>query len=1138
MNSIELSAAGRDGLFSAASPALANPLLSTPLLGEILPTSNRSASLLFIEANVNDYQSLMAEVNPGTEVYMLDPTQDAIGQITQTLTGRTGIASLHILSHGAAGGLALGQDWVDMNDLDRHANQLQAWAKSLTADADILLYGCEVAAGANGQAFVQALANLTSADVAASTDLTGAAALGGNWNLEVKTGQIEAALAFNPEKANYNNVLAIAGDVIINEFSQGSYITLIGAATAKEWVEILVVTDNLNLQNHQVIDGNGGLDIKLTGNGFSSLKAGTLIVLYNGGDVDPTIAPDLTYNPAIGDYSLQISSLNNTGNFAVTRTIGWSNTTGAFTNASPTDIPKLVNDSGTTIFTFPRTPTPSGSSGTTSAKATAYLGNSAADAATPTNWSPDFIAPAANPGFANGAANTTWINSLRGNNAPVLSTRGNLTLPTISESIANNNNTGLAVADLSNLITDPNTNNKGIAVTKLSGNGTWQYSSDGGTNWTNFSAVSDTSATLLSGSTTLFDASLGSTPNAQGWLQFGTAPAPLNAGVSQAAVGNITRLVSTNAVPAGYSNYHGALANLLNPIFPTLDRTNGFSLSFDVKINSESHTDANRAGFSVIVVTSDNTKAIELGFWANEIWAQNDGTAGTNLFTKGEGVTRATTTQTSYDLQIKGDTYTLLAGGTAILTGKLRNYTAFDSTGAGLPYDPYERTNFIFLGDNTSSAQANVDIARVDLKTNPKVRFVPTGAGTAAIDFRAWDGTDGRSSGATGISMATNGGATAFSTAIATAALTVTANPTLSINQVSQPEGNSGTKTYTFTVALSQASAEAITVDYTTLDGTATLADHDYEATSGTLTFAAGEQSKTITVQVNGDKAIELTETFQVKLSNANQASLRATSDTGIGSIENDDQSPWAIVKTADFDGNGQADLLWRNSNTGENRIWTMNGTTLLAEIALPAVADLNWHIVGTGDFSGDGQTDILWRDMSSGANGIWTMNGTTLADYTPVHYETDFTWQVAGTGDFNGDGQVDILWRNTVSGANGLWLMNGLAFGSYVAINYEPDLNWQIVGTGDFNGDGQVDILWRNTSTGANGVWQMNGMAVMAYTPMQVGADLNWQIVSTGDFNSDSKVDIVWHNTSTQVNAIWTMDGTLFGQYLELPFA
>lgn len=221
----------------------------------------------------------------------------------------------------------------------------------------------------------------------------------------------------------YSNLLR--NDLIINEFSQGS-------TGAKEWVEILVVTDKLNLQNVKLIDGNRQLDLVLSGDGFKSLKAGTLIVLYNGGDIDGKITPDLAYNPSdplIGDYVLQISSLNNTGKFAVTnnktntnRPPGWINTNAAFNNGTDKDIPSLLNSGGATIFAYPRDTTPR------AGKFSAYMYDSAANAKLETppydpynfdptlnwpNWSDDDASTAATPGAGYLGDNTDWIRNLR-----------------------------------------------------------------------------------------------------------------------------------------------------------------------------------------------------------------------------------------------------------------------------------------------------------------------------------------------------------------------------------------------------------------------------------------------------------------------------------------------------------------------------------------------------------------------------------------------------------------------------------------------------------------------------------------------------------------------------------------------------
>jgi len=115
----------------------------------------------------------------------------------------------------------------------------------------------------------------------------------------------------------------------------------------------------------------------------------------------------------------------------------------------------------------------------------------------------------------------------------------------------------------------------------------------------------------------------------------------------------------------------------------------------------------------------------------------------------------------------------------------------------------------------------------------------------------------------------------------------VKAQPTLSINDVSMAEGNSGTTNFVFTVTLSAASNLTVNVDYATANGTATIADNDYQAVSGTLTFNPGNLTRTITVLVNGDQKFEPDETFFVNLTNAVNATI--SDSQGVGTIQNDD---------------------------------------------------------------------------------------------------------------------------------------------------------------------------------------------------------------------------------------------------------
>jgi len=126
-------------------------------------------------------------------VFELSTDRDGVQQITEVLARQTGIDAVHILSHGSSGSLQLGNMHLDGGNLNAYSGQLAQWGTSLTPGTDILLYGCNVAAGAEGVEFVENLAQFTGADIAASTDLTGNAARGGDWVLEASTGVIDGA---------------------------------------------------------------------------------------------------------------------------------------------------------------------------------------------------------------------------------------------------------------------------------------------------------------------------------------------------------------------------------------------------------------------------------------------------------------------------------------------------------------------------------------------------------------------------------------------------------------------------------------------------------------------------------------------------------------------------------------------------------------------------------------------------------------------------------------------------------------------------------------------------------------------------------------------------------------------------------
>jgi Domain of unknown function (DUF4347)/Domain of unknown function (DUF4082) len=182
-----------------------DPLQVSAMSGKLLITGQ---TIAFVDSRVSDAMTLMSELEADVKV-LLDPSRDGIAQITETLGHYQDLTSIDIISHGNVAQLQLGNSFLNAKSLQQYAHNLQQWQASLTPDADILFYGCNVAAGDLGLAFIKEISTLTGADVAASTDLTGNSALGGNWNLEYATGSIETENPLTDSQINsYQGLLA------------------------------------------------------------------------------------------------------------------------------------------------------------------------------------------------------------------------------------------------------------------------------------------------------------------------------------------------------------------------------------------------------------------------------------------------------------------------------------------------------------------------------------------------------------------------------------------------------------------------------------------------------------------------------------------------------------------------------------------------------------------------------------------------------------------------------------------------------------------------------------------------------------------------------------------------------------------
>ena len=241
------------------------------------------------------------------------------------------------------------------------------------------------------------------------------------------------------------------------------------------------------------------------------------------------------------------------------------------------------------------------------------------------------------------------------------------------------------------------------------------------------------------------------------------------------------------------------------------------------------------------------------------------------------------------------------------------------------------------------------------------------------------------------------------------------------------------------------------------------------------------------------------------------------TSEQDLGAVPNS----WQVTGTGDFDGDGDADILWRHDG-GAVVTWELEDGAFVTNHNHPDVPN-SWQVAGTGDFDGDGDADIVWRNDDHVVT--WEMQD---GEFVTSHNlpAVPATWQVAETGDFDGDGDADILWRHD-DGQVVTWEMQGGALVTNHSLPLVSD-SFHIAGAGDFDGDGDADILWRHDG-GAVVVWEMeNGAFVVNHNQPDVAH--TWHIQGTQDFDHDGDADILWrHDGGTVVT--WDMEDGNFVQ-------
>jgi len=260
--------------------------------------SGKRRELVLVDAGVTNYQPLVDDLlaNPDDsreiDVFVLDSERDGISQISDVIAEYQDLDAVHIVSHGTDRAVKLGSTWLYGNNLDAHEAEISGWKDSLADGADLLFYGCDLAAGDEGRVLLATFGSLTGADVAASINDTGHSVYFGDWVLEYGSGNIETEIAFSSDvQQNWFNLMAVLTVDTTADVLDGTA-TSIGALLADKGPDGLISLREAIMATNGTV---GADEIILPGGPSYTLSiTGAEVVPSDTGDLDITDSLTIT----------------------------------------------------------------------------------------------------------------------------------------------------------------------------------------------------------------------------------------------------------------------------------------------------------------------------------------------------------------------------------------------------------------------------------------------------------------------------------------------------------------------------------------------------------------------------------------------------------------------------------------------------------------------------------------------------------------------------------------------------------------------------------------------------------------------------------------------------------------------------
>jgi hypothetical protein len=895
-----------------------------------------TATVVFLDAGVTDYQSLQAGVIPEVATVILSAKEDGIEQISAFLQQNPQITTIHLVSHGAPGCLYLGNCQLNLTNIYDYRQQLQNWAKI----NHILLYGCQVAAGDAGEEFIEKLHQLTGATVMASATPTGSSKWGGDWELEVIVSPAESeqdlniSLAFNGEiLATYEGVFALS--LVGNYDTSGKAwgVQIVGnyayVADRESGLQIIDISNPTNPTFKSNYNTSGWARyIQIVGNyayvanGYSGLQ---IIDISN--PTNPTFKGN--YNTSGDANDVQI-----VGSYAYVADV--ESGLQIIDISNPTN-PTLKSNYATSGFAIGVQIV-----GNYAYVAYGYSGLQIIDISNPTN--PTL------KGNYNTSGNASGV-QIVGNYAYVADGESGLQIINISNPasptlVGNYDTSGSAedvqivgnyayVADWTSGLQIINISNP--AVPTLVGN----YDTSGGAIDVqivgNYAYVADWTSGLQ-----IIDVSEFTNPK------------------------TVTLAVSPTSVT------EDGTTNLVYTFTRTGNTTNPLTVNYTVEGTATNGSDYTSIPTSVTFAANSATATVTIDPTPDTIVENNETVALT--LAAGTVYTVGTTTPVTGTIT-NDDTSVTLAVSPASVTEDGTTNLIYTFTRSGVTTNSLT-VNYTLGG----TATLNTDYTRTG--TNNTVTFA-AGSSTATVTVDPTADTTVENNETVALTLAAGTGYTIGTPNAVTGTITNDDFPsiTLAVSPASVTEDGTTNLIYTFT--RSGLTTNPLTVNYT-IGGTATLnTDYTRTGTNNTVTFAAGSSTATVTVDPTADTTVESDETVALTLTSGTGYTIGTTTPV-TGTITNDDTNVTLAVSPASVTEDGTTNLVYTFTRTG------VTTNSLTVNYTLGGTATLNT------DYTRTGTTNTVTFAAGS-ATATVTVDPT--ADTTVESNETVALTLAAGTG-------------------------------------------------------------------------------------------------------------------------------------------